>query len=95
MTKSSFLAEVTFNKTPCLLEHYYWDSETRYAINIFYFNHCDTSSYMILIFNINDINIHDINFVIKKLLYEKLALAESKDQRPPVLTELRGYLGRH
>ena len=88
MAKNNFLAVVTFNKTPCLLEHYYWDSEIIYATNIFYFNHSDTSSYMILIFNINYINVHDIKFVIKKLLFEKLALTESKDQKSPVLTEL-------
>ena len=49
--------------------------------------HSDTSSCMILIFSINDINIHDINFVIKKLFYEKLALAESKDQKQKLFYE--------
>ena len=31
--------------------------------------------------------IHD-NFVIKKLFWEKAALTDSKDQKPPLLTEL-------
>ena len=42
-----------------------------------------------------------LNFVIKKLFYEKLALVESKDQKPPVLTTffktasvIGEYLGR-
>ena len=42
---------------------------------------------MILIFKINDMNIHGISFVIKKLFYEKLEVVESKDKKPPVLTE--------